>query len=87
MLAAACAPQEYHADTPSLYETAASCAQVNRDNLYTAAGYFNAHLTVATGEPAFPPWWDNAGCAPARVIQRIIRCNRVWSGVSLEGFS
>jgi polar amino acid transport system substrate-binding protein len=56
--AAACAPQEYHADTPSQYQTAASCAQVNRDNLYTAAGYFNAYLTVATGEPAFPPWWE-----------------------------
>jgi polar amino acid transport system substrate-binding protein len=58
MLAAACAPQEYHADTPSRYATAASCAQVNRDNLYTAAGYFNAYLTVATGDPAFPPWWE-----------------------------
>ena len=58
MLAAACAPQEYHADTPSLYETAASCAQVNRDNLYTAAGYANAFLTVATADPAFPPWWE-----------------------------
>jgi polar amino acid transport system substrate-binding protein len=58
MLAAACAPQEYHANTPSEYQTAASCAQVNRDNLYTAAGYANAYLTVATGDPAFPPWWD-----------------------------
>jgi len=58
MLAAACAPQEYHANTPSEYQTAASCAQVNRDNLYTAAGYANAYLTVATGDPAFPPWWE-----------------------------
>jgi polar amino acid transport system substrate-binding protein len=58
MLAAACAPQEYHANTPAQYETAASCAQVNRDNLYAAAGYVNAYLTVATGDPAFPPWWD-----------------------------
>jgi polar amino acid transport system substrate-binding protein len=58
MLAVTCAPQEYHADTPSVYETAANCAQVNRDNLYTAAGYFNAYLTVATGDPAFPPWWE-----------------------------
>lgn len=54
----ACAPQEYHADTPSQYETAANCAQVNRDNLYAAAGYVNAYLTVATGDPAFPPWWE-----------------------------
>ncbi len=58
MLAAACAPQEYHANTPSEYQTAANCAQVNRDNLYTAAGYANAYLTVATGDPAFPPWWE-----------------------------
>ena len=58
MLAAACAPQEYHADTPTQYQTADGCAQVNRDNLYAAAGYHNAYLTVATGDPAFPPWWD-----------------------------
>jgi polar amino acid transport system substrate-binding protein len=58
MLVAACTPQEYHANTPAEYQTAASCAQVNRDNLYTAAGYANAYLTVATGDPAFPPWWD-----------------------------
>jgi polar amino acid transport system substrate-binding protein len=58
MLAAACTPQEYHANTPAQYQTAASCAQVNRDNLFTAAGYANAYLTVATGDPAFPPWWE-----------------------------
>lgn len=58
MLAAACTPQEYLANTPAQYQTAASCAQVNRDNLYTAAGYANAYLTVATGDPAFPPWWE-----------------------------
>jgi polar amino acid transport system substrate-binding protein len=58
LLAAACAPQEYHADTPAQFLTADGCAQVNRDNLHAAAGYANAYLTVATGEPAFPPWWD-----------------------------
>ena len=58
LLGATCAPQEYHADTPSQYQTADSCAQVNRDNLHAAAGYFNASLTVATGDPAFPPWWE-----------------------------
>jgi polar amino acid transport system substrate-binding protein len=58
MLAATCAAQEYHANTPAQYQTAASCAQVNRDNLYAAAGYANAYLTVATGDPAFPPWWE-----------------------------
>lgn len=46
MLVAACAPQEYHADTPAQYQSAAGCAQVNRDNLYAAAGYANAYLTV-----------------------------------------
>ncbi len=58
LLAAACAPREYQANTPAKYQTAASCAQVNRDNLYTAAGYANAYITVATGDPAFPPWWE-----------------------------
>ena len=58
ILAAACAPQEYHANTPAQYQSADSCAQVNRDNLYAAAGYANAYLTVATGDPAFPPWWE-----------------------------
>jgi polar amino acid transport system substrate-binding protein len=58
LLVAACAPQQYHADTPSQYQTAAGCAQVNRDNLEAGAGYINAYLTVATGDPAFPPWWD-----------------------------
>jgi polar amino acid transport system substrate-binding protein len=58
LLAAACAPQEYSADTPAQYLTADGCAQVNRDNLYAAAGYANAYLTVATGDPAFPPWWE-----------------------------
>jgi polar amino acid transport system substrate-binding protein len=57
ILAAACARQVYHADTPTQYQTAYGCAQVNRDNLYAAAGYHNAYLTVATGDPAFPPWW------------------------------
>ena len=57
-LAAACAQQKYEADTPSQYQSAAGCAQVNRDNLEAAAGYANAYLTVGTGEPAFPPWWE-----------------------------
>ena len=58
LVAAACGRQVYHPDTPSQYLTAAGCAQVNRDNLYAAAGYINAYLTVATGDPAFPPWWE-----------------------------
>ena len=62
-LSAACAPQEYQADTPSQYQSAAGCAQVNRDNLEAAAGYANAYLTVGTGEPAFPPWWEGGTTA------------------------
>jgi polar amino acid transport system substrate-binding protein len=58
LLAAACAPQEYRPDTPARYLTADGCTQVNRDNLHAAAGYANAYLTVATGDPAFPPWWE-----------------------------
>jgi polar amino acid transport system substrate-binding protein len=58
MLAAACAPQEYHADTPAVYQTAAGCLQSNQDNLYTTGLYAVRYLTVATGDPAFPPWWE-----------------------------
>ena len=58
MLAAGCAAPEYHADTPSAYTTAANCLQSNRDNLQAAAGYALRILTVATGDPAFPPWWE-----------------------------
>jgi polar amino acid transport system substrate-binding protein len=58
MLAAACAPQEYHAQTPAKYQTAASCLQVNQDNLYTTGQHAARYLTVATGDPAFPPWWE-----------------------------
>jgi polar amino acid transport system substrate-binding protein len=58
MLAAACAPQEYHVQTPTEFQTAASCLQVNRDDLYTTGPYTGRSLTVATGDPAFPPWWE-----------------------------
>jgi polar amino acid transport system substrate-binding protein len=58
LLTAACGRQVYHPDTPSQYLTANGCAQVNRDRLEAAAGYANAVLTVATGDPAFPPWWE-----------------------------
>jgi polar amino acid transport system substrate-binding protein len=58
MLAAACAPQEYRPDTPSVYRSAASCLQVNQDNLYTTGGYAIRYLTVGTGDPALPPWWE-----------------------------
>jgi polar amino acid transport system substrate-binding protein len=57
LLASDCAPQEYHVQTPP-YSTAANCLQVNRDNLYTTGPYTSRSLTVATGDPAFPPWWE-----------------------------
>jgi polar amino acid transport system substrate-binding protein len=58
LLAATCAPQEYHAQTPTAYLTAANCLQVNRDHLYTTGIYSSRNLTVATSDPAFPPWWE-----------------------------
>jgi polar amino acid transport system substrate-binding protein len=63
LLAAACAPQE---ETPSpgdggtptpVEQTAADCLQQNVDELYTTGAYTTHRLTVATGNPAFPPWW------------------------------
>jgi polar amino acid transport system substrate-binding protein len=57
-LAAACAPQEYQPNTPAVYLSAAGCLQSNQDNLYTTGGYAIRYLTVATGEPAVPPWWE-----------------------------
>jgi polar amino acid transport system substrate-binding protein len=58
MLAGSCAPQEYHRQTPAVYLSAAGCLRVNQDYLYTTGGYAIRYLTVATGEPAFPPWWE-----------------------------
>ena len=58
MLAAACAPQEYQRQTPAVYLSPAGCLQVNQDYLYTTGGYALRYLTVATGEPALPPWWE-----------------------------
>ena len=58
LVAAGCAAPEYHADTPSAYTTAANCLQSNRDNLQAAAGYALRILTVATQDPALPPWWE-----------------------------
>jgi polar amino acid transport system substrate-binding protein len=58
MLAAACEPQEYQPQTPAVYRTAADCLQVNQDNLYTTGQHAVRYLTVATADPAFPPWWE-----------------------------
>ncbi|HEX5937719.1 MAG TPA: ABC transporter substrate-binding protein [Actinomycetota bacterium] len=57
VLAAACSPQEYQPNTPAVYLSAAGCLQSNQDNLYTTGGYAIRYLTVATGDPAVPPWW------------------------------
>jgi polar amino acid transport system substrate-binding protein len=59
LLVTACAPQEYHPETPARYQTAASCLQSNRDHLYVRGVNLAIRaLTVATGDPAFPPWWE-----------------------------
>jgi polar amino acid transport system substrate-binding protein len=58
MLTAACAAQE-HADSSVAYQAAANCLQANRDYLYVrGANLAIRALTVATGDPAFPPWWE-----------------------------
>jgi polar amino acid transport system substrate-binding protein len=58
LLAAACAPED-GSDTPGEFRTAANCLQVNRDYLYVrGANLAIRALTVATGDPAFPPWWE-----------------------------
>jgi polar amino acid transport system substrate-binding protein len=63
MLAVACAPEEEtppadDGQTPTGDQTAADCLQENRDALFTTGAYSTRRLTVATGNPAFPPWWE-----------------------------
>jgi polar amino acid transport system substrate-binding protein len=41
-----------------VYETAHGCAQVNQDNFYSSDAYAPFRLTVGTGDPALPPWWE-----------------------------
>jgi polar amino acid transport system substrate-binding protein len=58
LLTAACAPEEDTSpgtgtDTPTVDQTAEECAEANADDLQT-----DDTLTVATGNPAFPPWWE-----------------------------
>jgi polar amino acid transport system substrate-binding protein len=57
MLAAACAPEETppadDGQTPVEDQTAAECAEANADAFFEPET-----LTVATGNPAFPPWWE-----------------------------
>jgi polar amino acid transport system substrate-binding protein len=60
ILAAACAPEEEtppadggQTASPAEDVTAASCAEDQAD-----AFYADGKLTVATGNPAFPPWWE-----------------------------
>ena len=58
MVSAACGAQVYHRQTPSAYLSADGCLQINQDYLYTTGGYALRYLTVATGDPALPPWWE-----------------------------
>jgi polar amino acid transport system substrate-binding protein len=62
LLAAGCAPQEEtppadDGGSPAVEQTAEDCLQAHRDDLYTTGAYTTHRLTVATGNPAFPPWW------------------------------
>jgi polar amino acid transport system substrate-binding protein len=81
ILAGACAPQEYRPDTPSVYRSAASCLQVNQDNLYTTGGYAIRYLTVATGDPALSPWWEGGTTAQHPEWER----NDPYLGQGFEG--
>lgn len=58
LLAVACAPEEETpgdagTETPVEDQTAAECAEANADAFFEPET-----LTVATGNPAFPPWWE-----------------------------
>jgi polar amino acid transport system substrate-binding protein len=63
VLETACAPQRYHRQTPAVYLSPAGCITVNQDYLYTTGGYAIRYLTVATGDPALPPWWEGGTTA------------------------
>ncbi len=54
LLAAACAPEEEAspAESPAEAQTAEECAEARADAFFAPDT-----LTVATGNPAFPPWW------------------------------
>jgi polar amino acid transport system substrate-binding protein len=58
LVSAACGAQVYHRQTPSAYLSADGCLQINQDYLHTTGGYALRYLTVATGDPALPPWWE-----------------------------
>ena len=63
VLETACAPQRYHRQTPAVYLSPAGCITVNQHYLYTTGGYAIRYLTVATGDPALPPWWEGGTTA------------------------
>jgi polar amino acid transport system substrate-binding protein len=58
-----CGVQEYRPNTPSVYLSAQGCVQSNQDNLYTTGGYAIRYLTIATGDPTVPPWWEGGTTA------------------------
>ena len=63
VVAVACGTREYRDDRPVRFTTAANCIVSNGDNLYTTGGYATRYLTVATGDPASPPWWEGGTTA------------------------
>jgi polar amino acid transport system substrate-binding protein len=81
ILAVACGVQEYHPNTPSVYLSAAGCLQSNQDNLYTTGGYAIRYLTIATRDPALPPWWQGGTTA----IHADWRPNDPYLGQGFEG--
>ena len=81
LLAASCGVQEYHPNTPSVYLSAEGCVQSNQDNLYTTGGYAIRYLTIATGDPALPPWWEGGTTA----LHSDWRPNDPYLGQGFEG--
>ena len=81
VLAVACGTREYRDDRPVRFTTAANCIVSNGDNLYTTGGYATRYLTVATGDPASPPWWEGGTTAEHPEWQR----NDPYLGRGFEG--
>jgi polar amino acid transport system substrate-binding protein len=81
VLAVACGTREYRDDRPVRFTTAANCIVSNGDNLYTTGGYATHYLTVATGDPASPPWWEGGTTAEHPEWQR----NDPYLGRGFEG--
>lgn len=81
LVSVACGAQVYQRQTPSAYLSADGCLQINQDYLHTTGGYALRYLTVATGDPALPPWWEGGTTAEHPEWRR----NDPYLGQGFEG--